>query len=241
MRASPVLVGLLALALGPGPGEAGDEAWIDLATLDAWKSPIEGWAEAGSVAVDAKDDRKLAQGQGRGLFTNAPEGHARNLVSKETFGDVAVHLEFFIPKGSNSGIKFQSVYEVQIFDSHAIKALRGTDCGAIYPRSEQFPLYHHLDNGYPPLVNASRPAGEWQELDLIFIAPRFDAEGAKIADARISATLNGRKVQDDRKVPCPTGANWNAKEKATGPLLLQADHGPVAFRNVKARKLATTP
>ena len=241
MRASAVLVGILALALGSGRAIAGEEGWIDLSTLDAWKSPIEGWAEAGSVAVDPLDNGKLTSEAGRGVFTNAPAGHARNLESKETFGDVAVHLEFFIPKGSNSGIKFQSIYEIQIFDSHGVKTLRGSDSGGVYPRSEQFPLYHHLDNGYPPLVNACRPAGEWQELDLTFIAPRFNAQGEKIADARVSATLNGQKVQDDRKVACPTGSNWKAREKPTGPLLLQADHGPVAFRNVKARKLAPTP
>ncbi len=231
----------LTLALALGSSRAGTEEWVDLSTLDAWKPPIEGWATAGSVAVDPQYPGQLTREPGAGLITNGPAGRAKNLVSKEVFGDVALHVEFFIPKGSNSGVKFQGVYEVQIFDSHGVKSPKGSDCGGVYPRSEQKPIYHHIDGGHPPLVNASKPFGEWQELDLTFIAPRFDAKGGKVADARITAILNGQKIQDDCKVATPTGAAWHDKEKPTGPILLQADHGPVAFRNVKARRLATTP
>ncbi len=238
----PRLVAIsLALILGGLVGSvrvgAGAEDRVDLSTLDAWKGPTEGWAAAGSVAVDPKDPRLLTSKPGLGLFTNAPAGRARNLVSKETFGDVALHVEFFIPKGSNSGVKFQGVYEIQILDSHGVRSPKGSDSGGVYPRSEEKPKYHHIDGGHPPLVNAARPFGEWQELDLTFIAPRFDAQGVKLADARITAILNGQTVQDDLKVATPTGAAWHDPEKPTGPILLQADHGPVAFRNVKARRL----
>ena len=245
MKSSALVAGSCALVLGLalGSSRAGEEEadWVDLSTLDAWQAPIEGWAMAGSVMVDPKDPYKLAQESGAALFTNGPAGHARNLVSKETFGDVALHVEFFIPKGSNSGVKFQAVYEVQIFDSHGVKALRGSDCGGIYPRSEEKPFYHHIDGGHPPILNASKPFGEWQAMDLTFLAPRFDEKGAKVADARITVVLNGQKVQDELKATTPTGAAWHDKEKTTGPILLQADHGPVAFRNIKARRLVATP
>ena len=187
----------------------------------------------GDVRLDPKEPKKLAAEPGSAAIYNGPAGKAKDLTSKETFGDVELHAEFVVPKGSNSGIKFQAVYEVQIFDSFGVKAPKGTDSGAVYPRSELKPKYHHIDDGHPPLVNASKAPGEWQTLELTFIAPRFDASGQKVADARITAILNGQKVQDDRKVECPTGSNWRKKEVPTGPILLQGDHGPVSFRNVR--------
>lgn len=236
-----IAAGLLAAA--PAPAARADDGWIDLGTLAAWKEPTPGWSAVGSVALDPKDPKKLVAGPGTGLLFNGPMYRlSRNLTSRETFGDVEVHLEFNVPKGSNSGIKFQEVYEVQIFDSYGAKAPpRGTDSGSIYPRSVMDPKYRQLDEGYPPLVIASRPPGEWQEMDLTFRAPRFDAKGAKTASARISVKLNGQVVQDDREVPCPTGLNWRQPEKPDGPLLIQSDHGPVAFRSIKARRLAPRP
>ena len=86
-------------------------------------------------------------------------------------------------------------------------------------------------------MNASKPPGEWQVLDLTFLAPRFDASGKKLECARITAVLNGKKVQDKLEVHSPTGSHWRDKEKTTGPIMLQGDHGPVAFRNLKVRRL----
>jgi hypothetical protein len=143
-----------------------------------------------------------------------------------------------IPKSSNSGVKLQGLYEIQIYDSHGVKKPKASDCGGIYPRAEMEPVYHHIDAGVPPRVNAARPAGEWQTLDITFRAPRFDAAGKKVANARfVRVVLNGQVVHDDVELRTPTGNNWRTKEVARGPLLLQADHGPVAFRNVRVRPL----
>ncbi len=218
-----------------------DATWVELTSLDAWKAPVEGWTTVGSVGLDPKNPKLLVAEPGVGVIYNGPTGRARNLISRESFGDVEIHLEFMIPKGSNSGIKFQAVYEVQIFDSFGAKKLKGSDCGGVYPRSEEKPKYHHIDDGHPPLVNASKAPGEWQTLDLVFLAPRIDADGKKTASARITAKLNGQVVQDNLEATTPTGAAWHDREKATGPILLQADHGPVAFRNVRARSLSKSP
>ena len=246
MRISSRLVRSLAvvcflLTLAPN-GWTQEGADVELIGLDAWKSPVEGWLTVGSVAIDSKDSKKIVAESGTGVIYNGPTGKGKNLVSKESFGDVEVHAEFLIPKGSNSGIKFQAVYEIQIFDSFgSSKKASGSDNGGVYPRSEDKPRYQHIDDGYAPLTNASKPPGEWQVLDATFIAPRFDASGKKIACARISAVLNGQKVQDNLEVHSPTGAAWREKEKTTGPILIQADHGPVAFRNLKARRLPQKP
>ena len=219
-----------------------EDGWVDLLSLDAWKGSTSGWSMVGGVALDATDPRKLEGEPGSGVMFNGPDyKKSKNLVSHETFGDVEIHAEFVVPKGSNSGIKFQAVYEVQIFDSFGVKTPRGTDSGSVYPRSELKPKYHKIDDGHPPLVIAARPPGEWQEMDLIFKAPRFDKDGNKIASARISAKLNGQVVQDDLEVTSPTGNAWHDKEKPAGPILIQSDHGPVAFRNLRARRLDAKP
>ena len=240
LAARSIAVACLFLSFAP-LGRTEDGAWVELTGLDAWKAPVEGWSTVGSAGIDPKNPKRLAVESGAGVIYNGPTGKARNLVSKESFGDVELHVEFNIPKGSNSGVKFQAVYEVQIFDSFGVKTLKGSDCGGVYPRSEEKPKYHHIDDGHAPLVNASKPPGEWQVLDLTFLAPRLDADGKKRANARITAVLNGQVVQDKLEVETPTGAAWKDKEKPTGPILVQADHGPVAFRNLKARHLPKSP
>jgi hypothetical protein len=145
-------------------------------------------------------------------------------------------MEFLIPKGSNSGVKFHSLYEIQILDSYGKKELTGDDCGGVYPRAEMSPRYRHIDKGIPPSKNACKPPGEWQKLHAIFLAPRLDAEGKKTANAKlVKVTLNGVVVHENVELKTPTGHNWVKQEVATGPLLLQGDHGPVAFRNVRVR------
>jgi hypothetical protein len=172
------------------------------------------------------------------VLINGPTGRTRNLLSTQEFGDIEAHFEFLIPKGSNSGVKLQGLYEIQIVDSQAAQKLTGSDCGGIYPRAELLPRYHHLDDGYPPKVNAARPAGEWQSLDLVFKAPRFDQSGKKLSNARFEKVLlNGQLVQANVELAAPTGHAWRLPEVRRGPVLLQADHGPVAFRNIRVRPL----
>jgi hypothetical protein len=236
-----LLATLTLLAAPAAPGRADDKGWIDLSAEGpgAWNKPAREWVSAGDAVLDPKDPRRLLPRAGKGVLVNGPEGRARDLVTKRAFGDLAAHVEFVIPKGSNSGVKLMGLYEVQIFDSHGKKKdLTGSDCGGIYPRAELKPRYHHIDEGVPPRVNAARPAGGWQTLDLVFRAPRFDDEGKKVANARfVKVVLNGVVIHEDVEVKTPTGHAWHDKEVARGPLLLQGDHGPVAFRNVRVRPL----
>ena len=220
----------------------GDEpSWIDLAGpkgLASWKTPTLAWAEVGAVHSDPSNPKKLAVEPGSGILYNGPLGLTKNLVSSVSFGDVEMHVEFLIPKGSNAGIKLEGLYEVQIFDSWGVTRPKATDCGGIYPRAELLPKYRYLDDGFPPKVNACKPPGEWQTLDLTFRAPRFDDRGEKVANARFEKVLlNGQCVQEDLEISAPTGHAYRTKEVPEGPILLQADHGPVAFRAVKVRPL----
>lgn len=236
-----LLASVAAAVVALSAARAEEGGWIDLIESDgfaAWKPPTEAWAHATAVRVDAKKSNRLAYDAGSGpILVNGPTGRTKNIVTKQNFGDVELHTEYFIPKGSNSGIKFQAVYEIQIADSYGIAVPTASHTGGIYPRSEMKPVYHHIDKGYPPKVNASKPPGEWQTLDITFRAPKFDASGKKTANARFKVVLNGQVVQDEVEVPCPTGDNWKKPEVPEGPILLQADHGPVAFRNLRVRPL----
>jgi hypothetical protein len=156
------------------------------------------------------------------------------LATTEKFGDVELYLEFLVPKGSNSGVYLQGLYEVQVFDSYGKASVDTTDGGAIYHR--------WIDNkpvgGSAPKVNASRPPGQWQSYHVWFRAPRFDASGKKTQNARFEKVLyNGVLVQENYSVEGGTRSHMNLAEAAMNPLMLQGDHGPVAYRNIYIRPL----
>jgi len=237
-----VAVAWAVLVLPAVPGQADKPAWQELSAgeqaLKNFSSPTGAWLLAESVGLIADNPRQLtATKPGLGVLLNGPKGSAPNLLTTEKYTDSEAHIEFMIPKGSNSGVKFLGLYEIQIVDSAAAKELTGDSCGGIYPRAEEQPKYHHIDKGTPPKVNACKPAGEWQTLDAVFQAPRFDADGKKTANARfVKVVLNDRVIHDHVDVLYPTGAAWRLKKEVPSrPLLLQGDHGPVAFRNVKVR------
>jgi len=217
--------------------------WTDLLKTGAdspWKSVDKGWIPSKDVKLAEMKNRLAATPEEMGtIWVNGPTGRLPNLITKESFGDCVVHVEFLIAQKSNSGIKFNEVYEIQILDTagKATDELSGDSLGGIYPRAELKPKYHHIDKGIAPKLNAAKPAGEWQTLDVTFRAPRVDAKGEKTANATIvKATLNGQVIHENQELKTPTGNNYTKKEVATGSFMLQADHGPVAFRNVRIKK-----
>lgn len=239
MRLLAIAVSCMLLAVSASAGENG---WTELLTKDfkAWRDQPKNWLEVAEVALDPqKANRLLTKMPGAGVHLNGANGNAGNLVTRRDYQDLEVHVEFLIPKGSNSGIKFMGLYEIQIYDSFGKKELTGSDGGGIYPRAELQPRYRTIDKGVPPRVNACKPPGEWQTLDAIFKAPRFDDQGKKIANARlVKAVLNGEVIHEDVDLPYPTGNFWNTKKEIPlGPFYVQADHGPIAFRSIRVREL----
>src|SRR4051794_2628754 len=109
---------LLTALLAPA-ARAADNDWKDLLAkdLDAFKTPHGDWTAVADVSLDEKNPRKFVAKEGKGAYYNAPKGRTNNLYSKDKYGDLEVHLEFVVPKGSNSGIKFHGHYEIQIMDS----------------------------------------------------------------------------------------------------------------------------
>ena len=203
--------------------------------LDAWRNTGE-WIVAKSVALDATDGKTFVIAPGEGICVNGTKGRSVNLMSKGEFGDVEAHVEFCISKKSNSGVYLMGRYEVQIYDSFGVAkdAYPGIECGGIYPRWDD--KAQHEYEGHSPRVNASKPPGEWQSFDVIFRAPRFDASGQKTENARfVKVVHNGQMVHENVEVTGPTRAAAFDDEKSAGPLLLQGDHGPVAYRNVRVK------
>jgi hypothetical protein len=170
-----------------------------------------------------------------GTMLNGPTGRTANFCTGRTFGDVELYLEFMLAKGSNSGVYLQGLYEVQIFDSWgSTDPLTSSDAGAIYHEW----IEEQGVGGSAPLVNAARRPGEWQSYQIWFRAPRFDGTGKKIEPARFQRVLfNGQLVQKDAVASGPTRAHLSIPEAPQNPLMLQGDHGPVAFRNIYTRPL----
>lgn len=206
-------------------------------SLDAFQDPA-GWSVASSVKGDPNEKRWSSYEEGVGVLVNGREGKAGNLVTTLQHGDVEAVIEFMIPKKSNSGIYFQGRYEVQILDSHGKpdKEISVHDCGAIYERWDE----KREPKGYEgsiPATNASAAPGEWQRFHIIFRAPRFDESGNKIENARfVKVTHNGEVIHENAEVTGPTRGG-TSKEAALGPIKIQGDHGPVAFRRIEIKPL----
>lgn len=213
------------------PGKLADEVVLFNGTsLVGWRDPTGEWQAVGQVELDPADATRFQSQTGTSVLTNGREGKTVNLVSAPEFGDCEAHIEFCVPKGSNSGVYFQGRYEIQVLDSFGKTELKYGDNGGVYRNDKGF-------EGRAPAVNVSRAPGEWQTFDVVFRAPRFDAQGKKTADARFLKVIHNAKViHENVAVNGPTTAATYADEQPTGPIMLQGDHGPVAYRNLRIRR-----
>jgi 3-keto-disaccharide hydrolase len=221
--------------------EAGWEPLLNGKDLAGWKACEAGVKNEWYTTAFVRFERFLGPTQlnGRpaasGVMLNGPTGRTANLCTERAYGDVELYLEFMLAKGSNSGVYLHGLYEIQIFDSWgSIEGMKTSDGGAIYHRW----IENRGVGGSAPIVNASRRPGEWQSYQVWFRAPRFDATGRKLEPARFVRVLfNGLPVQKDVDVEGPTRAHLSIPEAAQNPLMIQGDHGPVAFRSVYVRPL----
>lgn len=210
----------------------------DTSKIAGWKGNSSDWSVAAAVVASTTEKAWTNVTPGTGLLINGPSGKARDLVSEFEHGDVEAEIEFLYPKGSNSGIYFQNRYEVQILDSFgkADDAISVHDLGAIYERWDEKREPKGFE-GTKPLRNAAKPPGEWQTLHVIFRAPRFAPDGTKTANAKFELVeLNGVLIHKDVEVTGPTRGGL-APEVAQGPIRLQGDHGPIAFRKLVFKPL----
>ncbi len=197
----------------------------------AWQSKSD-WQNVDSVYIQPENQQLLGSAPGFGVLVNGKTGFTEDLVSKVEFGDVRAHIEFKVAKGSNSGVYFMGRYEIQVFDSWGKEKSIHSDCGGIYQRWDDKRVIKGYE-GHSPRCNASFKPGEWQTFDVIFKAPRFNSQGDKIANAEfVKVVHNGKVIHENVQLTGTTRAATFQDEKAFGPLMLQGDHGPVAYRNV---------
>lgn len=244
----PLLLALAGIFFGTPPSRAAEPtpeiSLFNGRDLTGWRGPTGDWLAVQAVRLDPADPKRLISTPGTGVLLNGTTGRTVNLITAAEWGDVELHVEFCLPRSSNSGVYLMGRYEVQVFDSFGVdqSPYPGIECGGIYPRWTEA---RGEFEGHSPRVNASRPPGEWQTFDITFTAPRFDATGRKTAPARfVQVRHNGRLIHENVALTGPTrAAVWESErdEKPTGPLMLQGDHGPVAYRNLRLRPLTTVP
>jgi hypothetical protein len=162
---------------------------------------------------------------------------AGDLVSKETFRNAQIHLEFrppFMPDQhgqarGNSGVYLQGRYEIQILDSYQNPTYANGSCGALYGQAA-------------PLVNASRAPEQWQTYDIVFHGPQCDG-GNLVKHGIVTVLHNGVLVQDHVEIQNTLRGCAADQIGEPGPLLLQ-DHNYkgapttlMRFRNIWFRPL----
>jgi hypothetical protein len=166
------------------------------------------------------------------LICDRPHG-GNDILTEQKFTDFELYIEF--QATSNSGVYLQGRYEIQVDNSYGAKpkliekdgkkveSLDTHQCGAIYGR-------------IAPSKNMAKKPTEWQSFHVLFHGARGEA-GKVTKKARVTLIWNSERVIDDAEIDGPTGAALDSKVTEPGPLLLQGDHGKVAFRNIKIRPL----
>jgi len=220
----------------PAPG-AGTP--VPLNDLSAFVNPASNWHIVGSARADLAKTNTLLTDKGTGVLVSLPSdkknAKAGDLTTQFQHGDADIELDFMMAKGSNSGVYLQGRYEIQLADSWGAKTPSSGDNGSVYERwDDKRPAGQNGYEGHPARQNASRAPGLWQHLKASFQAPRFNAQGQKTDNAKLlNVELNGVLIHDNVELSGPTRGAISNDEKATGPLVLQGDHGAVAFRNIR--------
>jgi hypothetical protein len=189
-------------------------------TLQQWKYP---------------DDQKVNWNVSKDAFTVTPG--EPDIFTKQEFGSCQLHAEWQVPinethdnlNWGNSGIYFMGLYEVQIYDSYM-------DKHEIYYNGQAGSIYKQ----HSPLVNVSKPAGEWQSFDIVFTAPVFYEDGILKSPAYFTVFHNGVLIQNHVELTGPT-THGNFTEykfhEPKLPLMIQSHGSKVSYRNIWIRDL----
>jgi hypothetical protein len=211
------------------------------------------WVVCDQVRLDPADSGRLLPigkgGSADSVLLCGEDGRGSDIMTEQTFGDYELHIEFTVPKGSNSGVYNRGLFEIQVFDSFGKPKLGWHDCGALYERAF-------------PRDNFAKPPGDWQSYDIT------------LKGKKLSMAWNGRSVYRDHDVRYgetdrdaferlnqenaskPEALRVQLRDEngryvgyfgeggtrsgldgpdRPGPILLQGDHGPVAYRNIMIR------
>jgi hypothetical protein len=185
---------------------------------------LEGW-----VKTDGKSP--AAWPAADGIMTVGDAERGGSIMTKQTFGDFQLHLEFNVPympaaRGQargNSGVYLGGIHELQVLDSYGLKS-QDNDCGAIYKQ-------------VVPRVNACKPPLQWQTYDVTFHKARVK-NGHVEKKARLTVVQNGVTIIDDVEIAPTPGGVKGFQAGDDGPLMLQDHHNAVQYRNIWLKPLA---
>src|SRR3989441_13279186 len=187
---------------------------VDAGTSSTQDSPGRAPSDA-VVLFDGKDLSKWAHKDGTAAKWKVESGYLETvpktgyIYTRDSFGDCQLHVEFAEPtppKGEsqergNSGVFLMGLYEIQVLDSYQNKTYADGQAAAVYGQ-------------YPPLVNASRPPGQWQSYDIVFHGPRFAKDAKLHRPARVSVLHKRVLVQDNVQLAGPTAHGARAPQPA---------------------------
>jgi hypothetical protein len=193
------------------------------------------------VLFDGKDLSRWRSEKGGPAGWKVEKGYTEvvkgvgGIVTEQAFGDCQVHVEWAAPAvvagdgqgRGNSGVFLMGLYEIQVLDSYENRTYADGQAAAVYGQT-------------PPLVNASRPPGQWQTYDIVFEGPRFTATGTLRRPARVTVFHNGVVVQHATELTGPTAHKARppyAPHPDRLPLMLQEHGNPVRYRNIWVRAL----
>ena len=212
---------------------------VKLSDLSAFNAPASSWKLAGNVFADLQQNGVLKLSSGTGILVNSPDkkNPGKDLLTLTQHGDADLEFDYLLAKGANSGVYLQGRYEVQLLDSWGVVKTSAADNGGIYERwNEAKPEGQQGFDGHAPRQNVSKAPGLWQHIKISFRAPRFDAGGNKVDNAKIlQVELNKIIVQENVELSGPTRGAIGTNEVATGPLRFQGDHGAIAIRNLSVK------
>jgi hypothetical protein len=201
-----------------------------------------------TVLFDGKNLAKWSNSKGADAQWKVVDGYCEAvrgtgmIRTRDKFTDFQLHLEFATPatvEGSsqrrgNSGVMINGMYEVQILDSYNNPTYADGQAAALYGQQ-------------PPLVNASKPPGEWQTYDIVFESPRWDAGGQLVKKAAVTVIHNGVVVQHRQEffgrtdgiggIPHKTLGTYGTPHPPAVFIELQDHNNPVRFRNIWVREL----
>ncbi len=192
---------------------------VDVADLSKWKK-------------QGTKDETAPWKLGEGYFEEV--GGSGSLETRESFGDMQLHIEWSAPEKvegesqgrGNSGVIIMGRYEIQVLDSYNNDTYADGQAASIYGQ-------------FPPQVNVTNPPGQWNAYDIIFEVPRFDGDKL-VKPARATVLHNGVLVQNAKELigqMAHQDISPYRPHPPKGPIVLQ-DHGnPTRFRNVWVRPL----
>ncbi|HUT33422.1 MAG TPA: DUF1080 domain-containing protein [Planctomycetota bacterium] len=200
-----VVAGFAAAALaGEGLWKPEGEGWLSLFNgkdLTGWKfkgGTNTSWSVENGELVNTKPTEKGKRGV--------------DIFTEQTSRDFQLHIEFKVPKGGNSGVYLRGRKEIQVHDSFGVEKPGPGHCGGLYGKGS-------------PLVNACKPAGEWNSFDVTIVGDT------------ITVLHNGKLIQDKVELKGCTGGALDGDDTKPGPLMMQGDHSSVSYRNIWIKAL----